>query len=89
MAEQITAEMEAIKAKWRVLAPGKYGPVSVTPQKRFSSELALDWVTANAPQLLPAIQETVISRAKAKEILPPAVYASLSVAYGEPRVSVK
>ena len=50
---------------------------------------ALDWITQNAPALLPQVQETVLSQAKVKATLPPAVYDQACCAAGSLTVRVK
>ena len=89
MQEQITDELNAIRAKWRKEGDGRCGPVNVRTPRRLSPSLTQEWVEKNAPNLLPTIQETVISCSKAKAVLPPAIYETLLVPYGEPRVTVK
>ena len=88
MAEAITAEMDAIKARWRQLPPGRHGDVTVTVPARFSAELATQWITTHQPGLLPAVQETVISQARCKQFLPPAIYDQCTVT-GQPTVRVR
>lgn len=88
MAEAITAEMDTIKAKWRQLPPGNHDGVIVTVPQRFSVELAQQWITAHQPDLLPAVQETVISQARCKQVLPPAIYDQCTVT-GQPTVRVR
>lgn len=88
MQETIAAEMDAIKAKWRQLPPGNHDGVIVAIPQRFSAELAHQWITAHQPDLLPAVQETVISQARCKQILPPIVYQQCTTA-GQPTVRVR
>ena len=89
MQEAITSELNGLKAKFKQNPPGKYGDVTITQPKRYSPELALAWITTNAPNLLPQVQETVISQAKVKAVLPPAVYDSSCCALGPTSVRVK
>ncbi len=89
MQEAITSELNGLKNKWKQLTPGKYGDVTVSQPRRFSPERALDWITQNAPTLLPQVQETVLSQAKVKATLPPAVYDQACCAAGSLTVRVK
>lgn len=89
MQEEIASELNGLKAKFKQNPPGKYGDVVVSQSKRYSPELALAWITTNAPNLLPQVQETVISQSKVKQVLPPAVYDSSCCALGPISVRVK
>lgn len=89
MRRRIDEELDAIKARWRVHGVGKYGDVTISENRRFSVTMCKQWVETNAPQLLPAITEEVISSSKAKQLLPPAVYDSMMAPIGDPRVSVR
>lgn len=62
--------------------------VTVTISRRFNADRAAEVLSSN-PELLAACQETVISSAKAKQVLAPAVYESLMVEQGDPRVSIR
>lgn len=85
----ITIEMDAIKARLRdggtQLAPCGV-KVTVTPNRRFSAELAAEVIPE---ALLPLCQETVISSAKAKAALPPAIYEAAMIEVGDKRVSIR
>ena len=61
--------------------------VTVTPQRRFNPDRAAE-VLAGSP-LLEACQETVVTSARAKQVLPPAVYETCMVEAGEARVSIR
>ena len=85
-----TDEQKTIKHDWiTTLGVGRHGDLTISPARRFSPELARQWVEANAPDLLPAITETVISTAKTKAVLPPAVYEQMMTPLGDPRVTLK
>lgn len=62
--------------------------VTVTISRRFNPDLAAQ-VLASNPDLLTACQETVVSSSKAKQVLAPAVYESLMIEQGDPRVSIR
>lgn len=62
--------------------------VTVTPQRRFNATQATEVLGSN-PELLAACTETVISSAKAKQILAPAMYELCMVEQGDPRVSIR
>lgn len=59
-----------------------------TPQRRFNATQATEVLGSN-PELLAACTETVISSAKAKQILAPAMYELCMVEQGDPRVSIR
>lgn len=59
-----------------------------TQPHRFNPALAAT-VLASNPELLAQCQETVISSAKAKRVLAPAVYLACSEPSGDPRVNVR
>ncbi len=89
MQEEITSELNGLKAKFKQNPPGKYGDLTISQSRRYSPELALAWITDNAPEVLPQVQETVISQAKVKAVLPPAVYDQACCALGSVSVRVK
>lgn len=84
----LDAEVETIRARIRAHGPGVVGDlrVHVTPQRRFSPVLAAELLTA---EQLVEITETSLSGAKAKQVLPPALYEQLLCEIGEPRVTVR
>lgn len=88
--KELDAEADRIKARIRAHGSGQVGDlkVSVTPQRRFSTVLAAEKLTA---EQLVAITETTtcLSGTKAKQVLPPMVYESLLYEIGEPRVSIR
>lgn len=84
-------EQDAIKARLRDLGAGvHHAPcgvnVSVTPNRRFNSDRALEVVP---PALLEQIQSVVVDTKKAKAILPPAAYDACMTEVGDPRVSIR
>lgn len=85
----LTIEMEAIKARLREggtqMAPCGV-KVTVSTNRRFSPERAAEVIPE---ALLPLCQDTVISSAKAKAALPPAIYEAAMVEVGEPRVTIR
>lgn len=85
----IQIELDTIKTRLREggtqMAPCGV-KVTVTANRRFSPEQALKAVP---DALLPLCQETIISSAKAKAALPPAIYSDCMVEVGEPRVIVR
>ena len=92
-----TAELDdrikQIVALLRELGEGRHeaGTATVTvgaTPHRFSAARASE-VLATNPALLEQCQELVVSSTKAREILPPAVYALCSLPVGEARVSVR
>lgn len=87
--EAATSELNGIKAKWRELPAGKYDDVTVSQVTRFDADLALAWITTNQPDLLPLVQETVISQAKIKQVIPKAIYDTQMVTTGAPMIRVK
>lgn len=82
-------EMDAIKARLREggtqIAPCGV-KVTVSVNRRFSADVAAQVIPE---ALLPLCQETVISSAKAKAALPPAIYEQAMVEVGEPRVIIR
>lgn len=86
--KQIEEEVEEIRERIRAHGSGAVGDlkVTVTPQRRFSAQLAAEKLTA---EQLASIAETILSGAKAKAVLPPIVYESLMYEIGKPRVSVR
>ena len=89
MQEQITTELNGLKNKFKQAGAGKYGDLTITQPRRFSPELALGWITQHTPNLLPQVQETVISQAKVKAALPPAVYDQACCTAGSLTIRVK
>jgi hypothetical protein len=85
----ITLEMDAIKERLREggtqTAPCGV-KVTVSVNRRFDAGKAAEVISE---ALLPLCQETVISSAKAKAALPPAIYEAAMVEVGAPRVSVR
>lgn len=81
-------EQEQIRERIRQHGPGQVGDlkVSVSPQRRFSAQLAAEKLT---PEQIGQIAETTLSSAKAKDVLPPIVYESLMYEIGKPRVTVR
>ena len=86
--KHLAEEADLIKARIREHGSGQVGDLKVTvaPARRFSAQLAAQTLTADE---LKQITEVVISPTKAKAVLPPMVYESLTYPYGEARVSVK
>lgn len=90
--DEATSEQSTIKAQLRQLGIGKHhtgaGPITVSPNRRFNAEQAAAVLTEINPDLIPACSDTVISSAKAKAVLPPAVYERCMKQSGEHKVSV-
>lgn len=84
--------MKQIVSELRDLGPGRHEAgtctVTVSPSRRFDPDLART-VLASNPELLEACTEHVVSSAKAKQVLAPAVYESLMTPSGDPRVNVR
>lgn len=87
LSKELDAEAEQIRERLRAHGSGTVGAlrVHVTPQRRFSAQLAVETLT---PEQIAQIAETSLSSTKAKQLLPPAVYDSLLYEFGKPRVSV-
>lgn len=86
--KQLETEADAIKARIRQHGPGKVGDltVNVSTARRFSPVKALEVLT---PEQLASCTETTISTAKARQVLPPAVYEACMYPYGDARVVVR
>lgn len=84
-----TDELDLIKAVLRHLDPGKHptdaGTVVVTVARTFN---AAEATRILSDEMIAQISETKISPAKAKQVLPPFLYSTLTTASGQPRVSV-
>jgi hypothetical protein len=72
------AEQEMIKAQVRQLGLGKHttgaGPIAVSPNRTWNAAQAEQVLREINPDLIAACSETVLTSAKAKAVLPPAVY---------------
>lgn len=86
------AEQEVIKADCRQLGLGKHttgaGPVVVSPNRRWDAATAEQVLREINPDLIPACSETVLTSAKAKQVLPPAVYEQCMKASDNYKVSI-
>lgn len=91
-AADIDERIKQIVAELRDLGPGRHAAgthsITVTTQRRFNADHAAD-VLAGNPELLAACQETVISSAKAKQVLAPAMYELCMLEAGDARVSIR
>lgn len=97
LADQIaalTSRLDQVKTTMRSLGVGRHESsalgLAVTvskPPARFNPDRFAEVVTT--VELIDACTEPVISARKAKQILPPAVYALCCVEGGEPRVAVR
>lgn len=91
LAKDIAVEQATIKTRLRALGDGSHQApcgvsVSVTPQRRFNAEHAMDVIPAD---LLPMVQTTVVDGKKVKALLPPALYEACQVETGDPRVVIR
>ena len=89
--DQIGARMNDVANELRTaLGRGTYEAgaykVSISPNRRFDPDKAR---TVLPPELLAACSETVVSAAKARQILAPLTYEALMVEVGDDRISVK
>jgi len=88
--KQLEDAKAALQTEMRAYGEGAHesakGTVTVSPQRRFNADRAAEVVPIDLYQLC---QETVVSSARAKAILPPAVYEACMVEVGQPRVTVK
>ena len=83
-------QLDQVKAELRQLGTGTHhgsnGTATITAQRRFDPQLAADTLPA---ELAAACTETSINAAKARKILPPALYEACSPETGQPRVTVR
>lgn len=86
---QLNADAEVYKAQLRdALQPGAYTvggqpALAITPTRRFDPDRA---AAVLPPEQLAAVQRTVVDRALAEKILPPALYDLCRVESGKPAV---
>lgn len=87
--KQLEDELDTIKSRIRAHGPGRVGQLQVRliPQRRFSPVVA---ATVLSPEQIAAIAETttVLSGSRAKQALPPDIYARCLYDIGEPRVTI-
>lgn len=93
--QEYAERCEGIKAKLRTeLAIGRYDTasgvkVAIVPQRRFNEEQARTVLTDHGlGELLPLCMKEVVDSAKAKQVLPGAVYDLCMREVGDPRVSI-
>lgn len=81
---------KTLQTELRNLGEGQHhatkGAVTISPQRRFNADQAAKVIPA---ELLQHCTETVVSSARAKATLPPALYEACMVDVGQPRVTVK
>ena len=90
--DEAMSEQEQIKAQFRQLGLGKHvtgaGPITISPNRRFNPEQAENVLRAINPDLIAACSETLLTSARAKQVLPPAVYEQCMKASDKYKVEV-
>lgn len=90
--EEYERERAAIKTRVRRLGAGTHpigeGKATISPQKRFSPQLAEQVLTRINPELIPACSKTVIASDLVKQFYGDLVYEQCQQTSGEDRVVI-